>query len=151
MRIAAAGDDRTFAVFGALDDAAGQRVWRLSPRQDGAACGAFLDHLIAAFPDGPIGVVLDTVGDHKGRVAKGWGMAPQDRARPRWLPAYAPEVTLMERVWGSVKATLSCHRWWAAAPALADATAGRLSRRRARFHQPAPSGIALVHNFGEAA
>ncbi len=41
MRIAAAGDDRKFAVFGALDYASGQLVWRLSPRKDGAAFVAF--------------------------------------------------------------------------------------------------------------
>ncbi len=98
MRIAAAGDDRKFAVFGALDYASGQLVWRLSPRKDGAAFVAFLDHLIAAFPDGPIVVVLDNVDYHKGRLAKGWWMAHQDRARPLWLPAYAPELNLMERV-----------------------------------------------------
>ena len=151
MRIAAAGEDRTFAVFGALDDASGRLVWRLGPRKDGAAFVAFLDHLIAEFPDGPIVVVLDNVGYHKGRLAKGWWMAHQDRARPLWLPAYAPELNLMERVWGYVKDKLSCHRWWADAPALEDATAGLLSRLRARFHQPDPGGIALVHNFCEAA
>ncbi len=71
MRIAAAGEDRTFAVVGALDDASGRPVWRLGPRKDGAAFVAFLDHPITAFPDGPIVVVLGNVGDHKGRLAKG--------------------------------------------------------------------------------
>ena len=147
----AAGENSKFAVFGALDHASGQIVWRLSPRKDGSAFVAFLDHLLAAYPTGSLVVVLDNVGYHKGQHAKRWWMAHQDRVRPLWLPAYAPELNLMERVWGHLKAKLSCHRWWADQPALEDATANLLSRLRARFHQPDPGGIALVHNFCEAA
>ncbi len=68
------------------------------PAQGRGGLRRLLDHLIAAFPDGPIVVVLDNVDYHKGRLAKGWWMAHQDRARPLWLPAYAPELNLMERV-----------------------------------------------------
>ncbi len=151
MKIPAAGEDRKFAVFGALDYATGQIVWQLSPRKDGKAFVAFLDHLAATLSDGPMVIVLDHVGCHKGRPAKNWWMTHHDRVRPLWLPTHAPELNLMERVWGYVKGKLSCHRWWADAPALEDATAGLLSRLRARFHQPDPGGIALVQNFCEAA
>lgn len=151
MRVPAAGEDRKFAVFGALDYASGRLVWRLSPGKDGAAFVAFLDHLAAAFPDGPLVVVLDNVGYHKGRLAKDWWMAHQDRVRPLWLPAYAPELNLIERVWRHLKDKLACHRWWADLAALEDATAALLAQLQARFHQPDPGGIALVHNFGKAA
>ncbi len=68
-----------------------------------------------------------------------------------WLPAYAPELNLMERVWRHLKDKLSCHRWWADLDALEAATATLLARLEARFHQPHPGGIALVHNSREAA
>jgi hypothetical protein len=68
VKIPAAGEDRKFAVFGALDYATGQIVWQLSAQKDGAAFAAFLDHLVATLPDGPMVIVLDNVGYHKG----GW-------------------------------------------------------------------------------
>ncbi len=106
---------------------------------------------MAAFPDEPLVVVLDNVGYHKGRLAKDWWLAHQDRVRPLWLPAYAPELNLVERVWRHLKDKLSCHRWWADLGALEAATATLLAQLQARFHQPDPGGIALVHNFCEAA
>jgi transposase len=151
MRVPAAGEDSKFAVFGALDYASGEVLWQLSPSKDGSAFVAFLDHLAAQFPEGPLIVVLDNVGYHKGRLAKAWWMAHQDRVRPLWLPAYAPELNLMERVWGFVKDKLSCHRWWADQAALEAATANLLSCLQARFDLHDPGGIALVQNSCEAA
>ncbi len=151
MKIPAAGEDHKFAVFGALDYAAGQIVWQISARTDGNAFVAFRDRLGSTFPEGPLVVVLDNVAYHKGRLAKDWWLAHHERVRPLWLPAYAPELNLMERVWGYVKDKLSCHRWRADGPALEAATARLLSHLQARCHQPDPGGIALVHNFCEAA
>jgi hypothetical protein len=98
LRVPAAGEDGKFVVFGALDYASGQIVWQLSPSKDGTTCVAFLDHLVAAFPKGPLVVVLDNVGYHKGRLAKDWWLAHHDRVRPLWLPAYAPALNPLERV-----------------------------------------------------
>ena len=72
VKIPAAGEDRKFAVFGALDYATGQIIWQLSPQKDGTVFVAFLDHLVATLPAGPLVIVLDNVGYHKGRLAKNW-------------------------------------------------------------------------------
>jgi transposase len=151
VRVPAAGEDRKFAVFGALDYASGRLVSQTADRKDGAAFVAFLDHLAVTFPEGPLVVVLDNVGYHKGRPAKAWWMAHQERVRPLWLPAYAPEPNLIERVWRHLKDKLSCHRWWADLDALEAATVTLLARLEARFHRPEPGGIALVQNFCEPA
>jgi transposase len=151
MRVPAAGEDGKFAVFGAVDYASGTVLWRLSARKDGRAFVAFLDQIVAQIPDGPLVVVLDNVGYHKGRLAKDWWIAHHDRVRPLWLPAYAPELNVIERLWRHLKDKLSCHRWWADQQALEDATAQLLSQLQARFHQPDPGGIALVQNFCEVA
>ncbi len=147
MRVPAAGEDRKFAVFGALDDASGEGLWQVSPGKDGAAFVAFLERLAGEWPDGPIVVVLDNVGYHKGRLAKRWWLQHQDRIRPLWLPAYTPELNLIERVWRHLKDKLSCHRWHADLPALEEATAALLSRLRARFHQVHADGITLVQDL----
>ena len=123
----------------------------MGPRKDSPAFVAFLDHLLAELPDGPLVVVLDNVGYHKGRLAKDWWMAHQGRVRPLWLPAYAPELNLLERVWRRLKDKLSCHRWWAELGALERATAGLLSQLTARFHQPDGGGISHVSSFSATA
>ena len=105
-------------------------MWQLSPHKDGKAFVAFLDHLVSTLGDGPMVIVLDNVGYHKGRLAKNWWMTQHDRVRPLWLPAYAPQLNLMERVWGYVKEKLSCHRWWADGPALESATTSLLRTSR---------------------
>ena len=151
MRVPAAGEDRKFAVFGALDDAGGRLVCRTAGRKDGAAFAAFLDRLAAGFPAGALVVVLDHVGYRKGRHAKDRWLAHQDRVRPLRPPADAPELNLIERVRRHLKDKLSGHRWRADLDALEAATTSLLARLEARFHRPDPGGIAPVQNFGEAA
>ncbi len=149
MRVPAAGADRKFAVFGALDYASGRLVCQTAGRKDGAAFVAFLDRLAAASPDVPLVVVLDNVGYHKGRRTKDRWLAHQDRVRPLWLPAYAPELNLIERVWRHLKDKLSCHRWRADLDALQCATTHLLDHPRAEFHRP--DGITLVQDSCESA
>jgi len=147
--VPAAGEDRKFVGFGGLDYASGPLVWRISAAKNSACFVEFLDQLAAALPEGQVVIVLDNVGYHKSLKARRWWVEHQERIRPLWLPAYTPELNLIERVWRHVKDKLSCHRWWADLDALQDATATLLGRLRAQFHRPA--GIALVQNFSQSA
>ena len=147
----AAGEDAKFAVFGALDYASGNVLWRTAGRKDGAAFVAFLDHLAEELPSGLRVVVLNNVGYHKGPLAKAWRMAHQDRIRPLWLPAYTPELNLIERVWRHLKGKLACHRYWSDRDGLEQVTATLLDRLEARFHQPGEPSIRLAHNFCQTA
>jgi transposase len=146
LRVPAAGEDARFTVYGALDDASGRLIWQTAPRKDGTTFIAFLDHLAAALPTGHVLVVLDNVGYHKGHAARRWWVAHRARIRPLWLPAYAPHLNLIERVWRHLKDKLSNQRWWADLPALERATGVLLDRLRAEFHRPG-RGIRLVHDF----
>ncbi|HEV2126160.1 MAG TPA: IS630 family transposase [Chloroflexota bacterium] len=148
--VPAAGEDARFIVYGALDYASGRVIWQTAPAKDSATFVAFLDQLAAALPTGRILVVLDNVGYHKSHVARRWWVAHQDRIHPLWLPAYSPELNLIERVWRHLKDKLANHRWWADLPALEHATGVLLDHLRAEFHRP-DCGIRLVHNFSNAA
>jgi transposase len=151
MRVPAAGADRKFVVFGALDYTTGQVHWQLNPRKDSQAFITFLEQLRRTWPDEKLVVVLDNVGYHKSRqTLAGW---PQWRQQlcPFFPPAYTPELNLMERVWRYVKEKLSCHRWWADWHALWEATAALLGHLKARFHQPQGPNIELVQNFCSSA
>jgi transposase len=151
--VPAAGEDRKFVVYGGLDYASGQVGWRTDAAKGGAAFVRFLDLLAAAFPDGQLIVVLDNVGYHKSHEVRRWWVAHRDRIRPLWLPAYAPELNLIERVWRHLKDNLSNHRWWADLPALERATGTLLNHLRAEFHRP--KGITTprhpVHNLCHSA
>ena len=147
----AAGEDKKFVVFGGLDYAAGRIIWQTSATKDSTSFVRFLDRLAAALPEGPVVVVLDNVGYHKSHEARRWWIAHRDRIRPLWLPAYAPELNLIERIWRYLKDKLSNHRWWADLPALERATAVLLDRMEAHFHQPEGISLRLVQDFCKVA
>jgi putative transposase len=147
IRVPAAGADRKFAVFGALDYATGQVRWQLSLRKDSQTFITFLEQLRHAWPDEKLVVVLDNVGYHKSRQTLAWWQRWAHQLCPFSLPAYTPELNLMERVWRSVKEKLSCHRWWADWEALWEATTALLSQLTARFHHTIRPGIEVVQNF----
>jgi len=150
LRVPAAGEDKKFVVYGGLDYTSGRVVWRTDATKDGAAFVRFLDRLAEAFPDGQVVVVLDNVGYHNSHELRRWWVAHNARIRPLWLPAYSPELNLIERVWRHLKDKLSCHRWWADLDALQHATERLLGRLCACFHRP-DQGISLVQDFCEIA
>jgi hypothetical protein len=78
----AAGVDHKFAVFGALDYAAGRVISRLSPREDSEAFVAFLEQLRNAFPEEKLVVVLDNVGYHKSHRSLVWWRRWQSQLCP---------------------------------------------------------------------
>jgi hypothetical protein len=149
VRVPTAGEAKKVAVVGGLADASGRLLWQTSATKVSANFLRFLDQLAAELPDGPVVVVLDTVGDHKSHLLRRWWLAHRDRIRPRWLPAYAPELNRIERVWRHFKDKLSNHRWWADLPAREHATATLLDRMEAHFHRPEAIALRPVHNFCE--
>jgi putative transposase len=151
MRVPAAGEDKKFAVFGALDYAGGRLTWQTRPTKDSIAFLQFLDALADAFPTGQVAVVLDNVGYHKSRPVRAWWVAHNDRFRPTWLPADAIELNVIERVWRYLKDKLSCHRWWADLAALEAATITLLDHIEARFHHRDDITLRPVQNSGAIA
>ena len=144
LRVPAAGEDKKFVVYGGLDYASGRVVWQTAATKDSAAFARFLDQLAETFPEGQVVVVLDNVGYHTSHEVRRC-------IRPLWLPVYAPELNLIERVWRYLKDKLSNHRWWADLPAVEHATGVLLDRIDARFHRPEGISLRPVQNFCEAA
>jgi transposase len=136
LKVPAAGADRKFVVFGALDYATGQLIHQISATKDGEAFAAFLDHLAAQLPeDGlPTIVVLDTVGYHKSHELREHWQRLSSRLRPLWLPAYAPQLNLIERVWrylGAISAL--SRRYLGAISALSRRYLGAISALSRRY------------------
>ncbi len=152
MQVPAAGADRTLVVFGALDDASGRIILQRSDQTGEAAFIAFLEQLAQALPAGePVGVVLDNAGCHKSAQLRAWGHAPADHLLPFWLPAYTPQLNLIERLWRSVKQNLACHRWWNDLDRLLHATETLLTGLEVHFHAPDRPAFSTVQHFCESA
>ncbi len=151
MRVPAAGKDERRAVFGALDYASGRLVCQVAERKGGDAFAAFLARVAAAWPGEPLVLVMDNVSYHRAPAARAWWAEQGGRIIPFWLPVYAPQLNLIERVWRFLKHKLACHRFWADVAGLEVAATTLLDRIEAHFHTTTPPSIRLVKNFCEAA
>jgi transposase len=139
MKVPAAGADRKFVVFGALDYASGQIISSRSEQKGGDAFMAFLEQVAQAVPASePMVLVLDNAGYHKSHELRAWWQQHADRFQPFWLPPYAPQLNLIERVWRYVKQKLACHRWWNDLDRLIQATETLLTGLE--FHVHATDG-----------
>jgi transposase len=152
LKIPAAGADQKFVVFGALDDASGRIVHQLSDQKGAAAFIAFLEQLAQTLPaNEPLIVVLDNAGYHKSVELRAWWQQHADRFQPCWLPAYTPQLNLIERLWRHMKHKLACHRWWNDLDRLKQATDTLLAGLEAHFHPTDGAAFRPVQNLCESA
>lgn len=153
MKIPAAGEDRKFTVFGAVDDASGQVIWQTSAHKGEDAFAAFLEYLAEQLPtaDEPVVVVLDNAGYHKSHALRAAWQQHADRFQPFFLPAYAPQLNLIERLWRYLKAKLANHRWWSELARLEQATATLLGQLTVHFHCDEGPAFRLNQNLCHSA
>ena len=152
LKIPAAGEDQKAVVFGAVDYASGQVLWQTSARKGETAFMAFLDHLVEALPaNEPAVVVLDNVGYHKSHALREVWRRYANRLEPFFLPAYAPHLTLIERLWRYVKQKLACHRWWNDLDRLLQATETLLTGLQVHFHASDGPTFRPTQNFCQSA
>jgi transposase len=149
--VPAAGKDQRRAVFGAVDYASGQVVWQLAEAKGGPGFAAFLARLAQTWPEEPLVLVMDNVSYHRAPAVRAWWAEQGGRITPFWLPVYAPQLNLMERVWRYLKQKLACHRFWNDDAGLEAAATMVLERTTARFHTTTKPGICLSQNFCETA
>lgn len=134
LTVAAAGQNRKRAVCGALDSASGELVRQIVADKNGATFVTLLEQVVERWPTDHLVPVMDNVSDHRSPAMKdGWN--DQDpRITPCWLPAYRPDLNLIERVWRFLNRHLACHRFWTDVDALQTAAATLLDRLEAHFH-----------------
>lgn len=147
MSIPAAGKDQRRAVFGALDYASGQVAWHLQQHKDGVGFAHFLERIAQTWPGDDLVLVMDNVSYHRGAAMREWWAAQDGRVVPFWLPAYAPSLNLIERVWRFLKQKLACHRLWADVDGLTAIAGTLLDQTEARFHSDDRPAIRLVKDL----
>jgi transposase len=117
-RIPTPGQNARHAFFGALEAVGGQWHWADHPRKLAVHFVAFLDQLLAAYPDGPLFLVLDNAPSHTAKVVQRWAAA-HPRVQLLWLPKYAAhEANPVERIWGLLKDAVAADRLEADLPTL---------------------------------
>ena len=152
MRIPAAGEDQKFTVFGAVDYASGQVLWQTSAHKGETAFTAFLEHLAQTLPaNEPAVLVLDNVGYHKSHALREVWRRSAHRLEPFFLPAYAPQLNLIERLWRYLKAKLANHRWWNDLARLQLATDTLLGQLTVHFHATDGPTFRPAQNFCQSA
>ena len=68
----------------------------------------FLERLLEALrPDESVVVVLDNAGYHKSLAMREWWRAHAAQLQPFFLPAYSPQLHLIERLWRYLKDNLA--------------------------------------------
>lgn len=110
VRVPTPGQNAKHAFFGALDAVSGLFHWVDHDRKLAVHCVAFLTRLAAAYPDGPLFLVMDGSPCHTAKVVKAW-LATHPRVQVLWLPKYAAhEVNPVERIWGLMKDAVAANR-----------------------------------------
>jgi transposase len=117
-RIPTPGQNARHAFFGALEAVSGQWHWADHERKLAVHFVAFLEQVLAAYPDGPLFLVLDNAPCHTAKVVLRWAAA-HPQVQLLWLPKYAAhQANPVERIWGLLKSAVAADRLEADLPTL---------------------------------
>ncbi|MGI5133877.1 IS630 family transposase [Streptomyces sp. CA-106110] len=107
QQVATPGKNRQTTVFGALEVATGAWVYTLDRRRSAATFVAFLQLLLAAYPDTPaVAVLCDNDSIHHAKAVTAY-LADQPRLRLLFGARYSPHDNPVERIWAALKAFLA--------------------------------------------
>jgi len=110
VRVPTPGTNAKRAFFGALDAVSGRFHTADQARKLAVNFVAFLQQLAAAYPTGPLYLVMDNVQMHDAKVVRKWVVA-HPRVQVLWLPKYAAhEANPAERIWGLMKDKVAANR-----------------------------------------
>ena len=110
LRVPTPGTNAKHAFFGALDAVSGVCHTADFDRKLAVHFVAFLQQLAAAYPAGPLVLVMDNVRMHDAKVVRRW-LAAHPRVSVLWLPKYAAhDANPVERLWGLMKDDVAANR-----------------------------------------
>jgi transposase len=110
VRVPTPGTNRRHAFFGALDAVSGKWWYANHARKLAVHFVAFLQRLVAAYPDGPLSLALDQAPAHTAKIVQTW-LKAHPRVTVLWLPKYAAhETNPAERIWGLMKSAIAADR-----------------------------------------
>lgn len=104
-RIPSPGQNEKKVVYGGVDYATGKITTMISDTKSGFHFIAFLTLLLRTYAGRRIRLVCDNARYHHTRAVQDWLDGHRRRIEVYWLPAYCPDLNLIERLWGHLKRT----------------------------------------------
>jgi hypothetical protein len=118
-RVPTPGTNVTCALLGALHIRTGRWGYLVRRRRRTEDGIAILEHLLAAYPQGPSVLIVDNFSSHTAHAVTEW-VARHPRLQWCCLPMYGSHVNPVERIWLRLKNTVAANRWYGAMPCLLE-------------------------------
>jgi transposase len=109
VRVPTPGTNITRALFGALNIRTGRWVYLVRERMRTDDFLAFLEHLLVAYPTGPILLIVDNFSSHTAHAVLAW-LPAHPRLQLCYLPKYCSHLNPVERIWLRLKNTVAANR-----------------------------------------
>ena len=110
VRIPTPGGNRKRSVFGAVDLETGAWHYAVTARKRAVEFVAFLEQVLAAYPDRPLLLVLDNASIHTAKAVTAW-LAAHPTVELLPLPAYSGhEQNPVEKIWWRLKDKVAANR-----------------------------------------
>jgi transposase len=109
VRVPTPGTTITRALCGALTIRTGRWVDLVRERMRTDDFLAFLEHLLVAYPTGPILLIVDNFSSHTAHAVTAWWPA-HPRVQVCYLPTYGSHLNPVERIWLRLKNTVAANR-----------------------------------------
>jgi hypothetical protein len=109
LRVPTPGTTVTRALFGALKIRTGRWVYLVRERMRQEDFLAFLEHLLVAYPQGPIVLIVDNFSSHTAHAVTVW-LEAHPRLHLCYWPKYCSHVNPVERIWLRLKKMLAPNR-----------------------------------------
>ncbi len=119
VRVPTPGNNEARALFGALEVRSGRWVYMVRDRMLKEDFVAFLEHLLASYPNSPIILIVDNYSSHTAGLVKGW-LAEHSRLRMFYLPTHCSHLSPVEPIWGRLKAKVASNRLYGSMGALLE-------------------------------
>jgi len=119
VRIPTPGTHVTRALFGALHMRTGRGVCVVRERMRTDDVLAFLEHLLVAYPQGAILLMVDNCSRHTAHAVGQW-LTAHPRVHLDDLPKYGSHLNPVERIWLQLKNTSTATRLYGSMPLLLE-------------------------------
>jgi transposase len=149
--VPSAGQNRRVPVFGGLDARTGTMTFLVTKRKRGADFIEFVRLVLRRYAGRHVFLFLDNSSVHTSKAVRRFLADHRDRITPIWNATYAPQLNLIERYWGHLKAKALNNYFFGDVEALEAAVREAIHAfnrsRELRLHL----SLDALHTFREAA
>ena len=106
------GQHLTVKLIGILNYETGHVYCEEREKYDAQAFIEFMSNILTFYPEGKIVMILDNARIHHAKITKEFLKSHADRLQLEFLPAYSPNLNLIEGLWGWMKRDVIRNRFF---------------------------------------